>query len=392
VRLLLISKYPPIQGGVSAECFWFSRTLATLGHAVTVVTNADEVEEDYRVEWNDADRRFGRNLELAGGPRVISTKKDRSHRYIPRANPIVSKLVSLALQECETHPPDFIYAIYLEPYGVAALLLSSLTGIPFVFRHAGSDIGRLMQSPALRKTYQAVLDRANAVVTHLPQQLGISEGKAVAGTTNRLSAKLFYPKAMEPGGVFRFGVFGKVGVNKGTHELLEAVARFARRGDEIELHALWGGTDLANVTAQIERLGIQQQVRVRGFLPHWRVPEFIWQCDVILFLEHEFPIAEHSPLVPMEAIACGRPVLMTQEIAAKPLYRPLANAGCYWTINEPFGVESLEVAMAECIHKAKQLREKVMTWMDSRRWEEQAVWQTATQLDRLAELCRVQRT
>ena len=49
MRICAIVKYPPIQGGVSAQSYWLCRGLAEAGHDVHVVTNADEVEGDYRL-------------------------------------------------------------------------------------------------------------------------------------------------------------------------------------------------------------------------------------------------------------------------------------------------------------------------------------------------------
>jgi hypothetical protein len=45
MRICFIGKYPPIQGGVSAQTYWAVRGLAERGHEVCVVTNADEVED-----------------------------------------------------------------------------------------------------------------------------------------------------------------------------------------------------------------------------------------------------------------------------------------------------------------------------------------------------------
>ena len=48
MKLCMIGKYPPIQGGVSRENFWQTYTLAQAGFDVHVVTNAQEVENEFR--------------------------------------------------------------------------------------------------------------------------------------------------------------------------------------------------------------------------------------------------------------------------------------------------------------------------------------------------------
>lgn len=52
-RICVVGKYPPIQGGVSAQCYLMCRWLAERGHEVDVVTNADEVEECYRLRTDE---------------------------------------------------------------------------------------------------------------------------------------------------------------------------------------------------------------------------------------------------------------------------------------------------------------------------------------------------
>ena len=49
MRLCYISKYPPVQGGVSRQNFWMARALADRGIEVHLVTNAPEVEEGFRI-------------------------------------------------------------------------------------------------------------------------------------------------------------------------------------------------------------------------------------------------------------------------------------------------------------------------------------------------------
>src|SRR6266508_3253452 len=55
VRICFVGKYPPIQGGVSAQTYWAARGRAGRGHEVFVVTNAAEVEDAYRIHLDGCD-------------------------------------------------------------------------------------------------------------------------------------------------------------------------------------------------------------------------------------------------------------------------------------------------------------------------------------------------
>jgi hypothetical protein len=53
MKICLVGKYPPIQGGVSARTYSYAHALARKGHQVHVVTNAKEV----RPSLSDVDAR-----------------------------------------------------------------------------------------------------------------------------------------------------------------------------------------------------------------------------------------------------------------------------------------------------------------------------------------------
>jgi hypothetical protein len=58
VRICFVGKYPPIQGGISAQSYWAIRGLAVRGHKVCVVTNAAEVEDGYRLLLEERDAEY----------------------------------------------------------------------------------------------------------------------------------------------------------------------------------------------------------------------------------------------------------------------------------------------------------------------------------------------
>ena len=49
MKICILGKYPPIEGGVSTQTYWLARGLAQRGHHVHVITNADEVEDMFRM-------------------------------------------------------------------------------------------------------------------------------------------------------------------------------------------------------------------------------------------------------------------------------------------------------------------------------------------------------
>jgi hypothetical protein len=50
LKVCIISKFPPIEGGMSAKAYWLATGLADHDVGVTVLTNANLVEKEYFVE------------------------------------------------------------------------------------------------------------------------------------------------------------------------------------------------------------------------------------------------------------------------------------------------------------------------------------------------------
>ncbi len=360
MNLCFITKYPPIQGGVSAQCYWAARGLAERGHLVRVVTNANEVEDIFKIDLSPDDRAINGPYQpqfpgTGGRVDVDSTDKpDRSKiYYIPLGNPTVSRLVSRALKAVDERC-EVIFSQYLEPYGLAASIVGAWTGTPFVFKHAGSDLFRLMSVPDLQPCYREVLCRANRVITggaarQVVRSHGVAEGQIASGIGFGLPKVVFNPAAppadlqrmlalacdrwadaqaepspflvpLEPGWPV-LGIYGKLGEQKGTFDLLRAAKLLIDQGFQFHIVALSRGWQEAEFGRQVDQLGIARFVRMHPFIPHWRIPGFIRACDALAFLERDFSIRAHTPAIPSEVLSCGACLIVSEEVLCKQMFR-----------------------------------------------------------------------
>jgi glycosyltransferase involved in cell wall biosynthesis len=349
VRICVIGKYPPIQGGVSMRTYWTAHRLAARGHEVHVVTNAREVAPPFRMhmrpqDWERCEARYG-----DGSVRVHwSDPVDRAQSYIPMASPFVSKLAGIAARQHAAHPFDVIYSHYLEPYGVAAHLAAQMTGVPHVARMAGSDAGRLWHHAQLEPLYDHVLRSAALViaagsVAERAVTRGVAPERVNGAGAFVVPEELFTPDgpsldlaalrrevADDPasrdlmwGGLapprLYFGVCGKLGDSKGSFALLGALARLARDGLDIGLVALAHGAPEteSRFRAEATRLGLEDRILQIPFLPHWRVPEFLRGCLAVCCLEQDFPIGFHAPIIPREVLLSGTCLVASTEMIRK---------------------------------------------------------------------------
>lgn len=338
MNICFITKYPPIQGGVSMHCYWAARGLAERGHSVFVVTNADEVEETFRIEISEADRSDQGMYapffsETGGRVEVHSTKPpDRSELYyIPLGNPTVSRLAARATDIIREHKCEVIFSYYLEPYGMAAHLASYWTHVPYVFKHAGSDLYRLMPISELTTAYREVLTQANRVLSGGPSRRvvtshGVPEERIESSIGFNLPRD-FFNGEREPldleldSNLPVLGIYGKMGEWKGTFDLIHAIKRLVDDGFPLQLVALSHGWQETRFHKLSQELGVDRYLRVKPFIPHWQIPAFIKACTAVAFLEREFPIVAHTPTIPSEILSCGGCLIVSEEVLRKQLFR-----------------------------------------------------------------------
>lgn len=346
MKLCFIGKYPPIEGGVSSTNFWLARGLAERGHQVSVITNADEVEPAYRMLVSDDDAPWyqAEFPETGGVLRVFNTEpfERRTMDHIPASNPFVTKLASLATAVVREFSCEAIYAYYFEPYAIAGTLAAHWTGRPLVIKHAGSDLDRLCRVPDLATAYKEMLRSANLVVTQFPLfrrflGMGVREEVLCPDVPFAIPGHVFHPgvhpldigrltirPAWVPASPAPFdprlptiGVYGKIGVSKGTYDLIAALGRLASERISFNFAAMIGADQANYLHSSLNAAGIFERTYILPFLPNWKVPGFIKACTAVCFLERDFPIEIHGPMVPREVLACATCLILSSQIAGK---------------------------------------------------------------------------
>lgn len=355
MRLCFIGKYPPIEGGVSSSTYWLARGLAERGHVVHLVTNADEVEDKYRIHFEDDDWEWYQpEFESSGGKvhvyNAAGFSRD-SMAHIPRSNPFVTKLASVATEIVRKHNCEAILAYYYEPYGVAGWMASQWTGVPFLLTHSGSDLDRLFRVPDLATTYREINRSAASVITRSSLvarflAMGVSSDRVDFDVPFYVPRQVFHPAVggldvarvlacaprnghpSQPIDKIPFdseipavGIYGKIGPSKGTYDLIKALGKLADEKHKFCLLAMVGASQGEMLVPALRQSGLVERTHILPFLPHWKVPRFIRTCTTVCFLERAFPVAIHGPIVPREVLACGTCLVLSEEIAAKQRYR-----------------------------------------------------------------------
>lgn len=141
--------------------------------------------------------------------------------------------------------------------------------------------------------------------------------------------------------VQRFVCVGRLSEQKGQLVLLEAASLLKERFDKLEIILAGDGPMRGIMESRIAELKLQSTVRITGWVSNAQVRELIQSSRAMVLPS----FAEGLPVVLMEALALGRPVIATYIAGIPELVRPNVNG---WLV--PAGsVDDLRNAMSEAL-------------------------------------------
>ncbi len=349
MKICFITKYPPIQGGVSTTSYWLAHGLAESGHEVHVVTNSEEVESTYRTlpkkKSDDYDIRCGGRL-------TVHFTTTETPKHIPFSKIYFTKLFSLGLDVCNNFGCDIVFSFYLEPYGLVGAILPDYLDIPLITRHAGSDISRLLGNDKLRSAYAYALKKSTRIITSPATakkliDIGIDKNKFSFNVRDLFPPEVYYKKnIMEENNnqPISIGVYNKFGKSKGIEEIIEALDIIAKEGFLFSLKIVSGGEFFSFVKNKIEASSkyLQQMTSVESFIHPFDIPNFIRGCDIVCDLEHKFPVISHYPRIPKEILMCGSCLVLSEELYQKMHFRyMLKNMDNFVLVKDPSNIFEL---------------------------------------------------
>jgi glycosyltransferase involved in cell wall biosynthesis len=138
----------------------------------------------------------------------------------------------------------------------------------------------------------------------------------------------------------RFVCVGRLGEHKAQLILIEAVDRLREMGIHCDVVLVGDGPMRSQIETAIRRAGLEDQITITGWVTGERVKAEISAARALILPS----FSENMPVVIMEAMALGRPVISTYVAGIPELVEP-AKTG--WLV--PAGDE---VALAEAMHEA----------------------------------------
>ncbi|NMH96932.1 glycosyltransferase [Pseudonocardia acidicola] len=300
----------PDAGGQNVHVGELAKALAAFGHEVTVWTRRDSADSAENV-------RMGPGVTVRHVPfgPLGPLPKDQMVPYLP-------DLAEALRQAWSLDPPDVVHAHFWMS-GLAALAAARPLHLPVVQtfhalghvkrRHLGdadtSPDGRVLAERAIARGADRVLATCGDELFELAR-LGAPR-RRVAVVPCGVDTDAFLPAGpvFERGERPRLVVLGRLVRRKGVDEAIDALRRVPNAelviaGGPAE-EDLGDDPDIGRLRARASMAGVVDRVRFLGKVARIDVPALLRSADCVVCV----PWFEPFGMVPLEAMACARPVV-----------------------------------------------------------------------------------
>ncbi|MBU4372629.1 MAG: glycosyltransferase [Proteobacteria bacterium] len=300
-RIICISKYPPLEGGIAAKTYWLCRALAERGHTVHVVTDGENIDA-YYCSHTFQDQASVKNLH-------IHRPQEKIPWHIPNDPHRALALLNAALEVFDRHGADVIDTGYLIPYGLVGCLAGQMTGLPLLLRHGGSDLNKFLDKGIWANLIMKAFNSASAVITdndHCGAFGGLS--KKIISIPPYVPDPAFFKPAPGEKSKPTLALIGKANYywrHKGWHRAIEIMKSL---GDHFHYLIVSQGIGLKDFRKFAEdRIG--SVLEWKEFVDPVEVPRLLQSVSGLFVLQNDLPFPVFSNMV-MEALYCNVTVII----------------------------------------------------------------------------------
>ena len=215
----------------------------------------------------------------------------------------------------QTRRIDAIHAHWLIPQGWVAS--KATRAVPYLVTSHGGDLfglrGKFLES------MKRDVAKGSAAMTVVSSAMA-AEARRIGLAPPRLDIlpmgvdlrERFVPDATVPRASDVLLAVGRLVPKKGFNFLLDAMPAIARARPNVRLDIAGFGPEEAALRAQAERLGVANHVRFLGAMPQDKLPALYRSSSLLVapFVRDDAGDQEGLPVVLMEAIGCGCPVVV----------------------------------------------------------------------------------
>lgn len=216
---------------------------------------------------------------------------------------------------------DIVHSHFIWSSGYVGMRIKEKYHVPFVVTGHGFDVYSLpFKDKQWLQICREILAKADKIITVSSFNRGyilklIEEKSKVVVIYNGFSPELFYPiEKLKARGRINLSEKGKICVSvgnlvrvKGYDYLIKAFGKLEKNYDNISLFIVGSGSCHSNLNRIIKNLGLEEKVHLVGAKPHNEIVNWINSADLFVISS----LCEGAPVVLLESLACGVPVVGT---------------------------------------------------------------------------------
>jgi glycosyltransferase involved in cell wall biosynthesis len=299
--LILNYEYPPIGGGAATQCEVIAEGLAKKGHVVTVLTSGLSQNNEVKI------KNGVKIMRLAVG------RTDRSQASTTQLVRYITKAIPTALYLAKKNTR--VLAFFSLPSGIIALPLRWFRRSKYIVSLRGMDV------PGLKPEYsnfhrklswirKLVVKTATLVTVNSSLSAKLSnytDATHAKVIFNAIDLQLFQPNLEIRTTQDKFLYVGRLSKNKNVDQLLRAFANLLKKHPSATLEIVGDGAEQSALKELSRHLGCHDSVQWHGWKTRNELPSIY--ASAIACINPSS--AEGFPNIPIEALSCGCPVILS---------------------------------------------------------------------------------
>lgn len=200
------------------------------------------------------------------------------------------------------HPGGYVAMLLAEKFNIPYVITEHMSPFPFTTFQKGNNLSDWIKVPLTRSTLNIVVSHALKVKM---EQYGINS----VVIPNLVDGELFSPKKTTPTqNTIEILSIGRLEEQKGYSYLLEAFQKVVQHYPEAKLQIIGTGSLKSQLVQKANSLDLQDSVIWPGEQTRKQVSNALQGCTFLAMAS----LHENLPLVLLEAIACGKPIVATR--------------------------------------------------------------------------------
>lgn len=377
VVLVLASTYPrwanDVEPGFVHE---LSRRLVAGMDVIALVPDAPDAEPSGMLDGVEVIRyRYApRRLQtLVNNGGIATNLQRRAWKWLLIPGFLLGQYVA-ARRLLKERRIDLVHAHWLIPQGLVALGLKRRFAVPYLVTSHGGDLfglrGRVLNalkrrvassSTAMTVVSSAMRDEAIVIGLKPPELKVLPMGVDLC--------QRFIPDTGEERATDELLFVGRLVPKKGLPYLLDAMPRVLASRPSVRLNIAGFGPEESSLRAQASRLGIENSVSFLGAMPQASLPQLYRRASVFVapFIRDDSGNQEGLPVVLMEAIGCGCPVVVGEVAGVHDLLGDAATDVCVDARNVDALVAAILATLGDplrALEQAKRIRDAAVSRVD----------------------------